>query len=1055
MDSDPATLATLAAENDQLRQRIALLERELAEERQARHHMEVTCQQQFHIFMQSALAFCLVRGPDHVIEFANQTFITLTGIQDFRGRPVRAVLPELIDQGFLELLDHVYTTGQTWHGENVPARLNRSNNGTLEEAWFNISYQPTYDIHGQVDGIFSFAVDVTSQVEARRKVEQLNADLYTFQALVEHALDGIILADLDGTITYANPAAGRLNGVLPAAMPGQSMMAFVDPTYLDALQRDIQHHIQQSGHWEGQMMAQRPDGTGWVAYSSIFLLRDATGTPMAISSISRDITQQVEYEHDLIRREARFRLLAENAQDIIFRYQLGPKRGFEYISPAITRITGYTPQELVSPPDTGWRVMHPDDKPLIETFLKHPNDFPDLLDLRWVCKDGRIIWVQQQISLIRDETGTPVALEGVVRDITERKRSEERLRISEKRFRSMAENLPDVIYILDLELMHPVYLNRDSFLGYDRAELIESARSIFAAVHPDHQVAVQKFWQQTLQGIPVAPVEFRMQSKDGRWEWIQKRAAILEDQSPSQVIINLNVISERKQIEAELRISEERLRAIISNAPIILFAVDQQGIFTLSEGKGLAALERQPDELVGSSIFDLYAADALALQNIHLAMAGMEKSWERTEAGRFLETHLVPTRTFDGQIIGLIGVEADMTVRKQAEEERLNIERKLQETQRLESLGMLAGGIAHDFNNLLVAVLGNADLALMDLPADSPARPVVEQIGVAARRAADLTRQLLAYTGKGRFVVEAINLNTLIEEMIHLLRTTISTDVVLHYNLSPKLPPIEADATQIRQVIMNLVINASEAIGDRNGIITLTTDTMWVDHVYAAETRLSPDLLEGEFVYLEVSDTGCGMDATTCARIFDPFFSTKFTGRGLGLAAVQGIVRGHKGAIKVYSEPGLGSSFKLFFPSARGMSLPKPVVKSDSLWQGTGTVLLIDDDPDVRKVGERMLERLGFTVLTAEDGMEGVDLFRQQSAEIVGILLDMTMPNLSGEVVFRMLRQVQPDINVVLMSGYNEQTVIGRFAGKGLAGFLQKPFTPDQLRSAIQRAFKP
>lgn len=412
-----------------------------------------------------------------------------------------------------------------------------------------------------------------------------------------------------------------------------------------------------------------------------------------------------------------------------------------------------------------------------------------------------------------------------------------------------------------------------------------------------------------------------------------------------------------------------------------------------------------------------------------------------------------PLHTTRGIIYAVQVIAHDITVQKQAETERLLFERKLQETQRLESLGVLAGGIAHDFNNLLVAILGNADLALLDLAPEALARPSVTQISVAARRAADLTRQLLAYAGKGRFMVEAIQVNTLIEEMTHLLHTTIPCNVVLHYSLTPELPVIDADATQLRQIIMNLVVNAAEAIGTTSGVITITTSTIWIDPTYAAATRLAPNLAEGNYVFIEISDTGCGMDQATQARIFDPFFTTKFTGRGLGLAAVQGIVRGHQGAIKVYSEPGHGSTFKVFFPCSDSPVAPRTAFPPQSpFWRGRGTVLLIEDEPDVRTVATRMLERIGFTVLIAVDGQNGIEVFRAHSSQIGCVLLDMTMPHLDCETVFGMIRQIKPTIQVILMSGYNEQTIITRFTGKGLAGFLQKPFTPGDLQAALEQA---
>jgi len=397
----------------------------------------------------------------------------------------------------------------------------------------------------------------------------------------------------------------------------------------------------------------------------------------------------------------------------------------------------------------------------------------------------------------------------------------------------------------------------------------------------------------------------------------------------------------------------------------------------------------------------------------------------------------------------ILGTYRDITALKQAEAEQRKLEQQLLHAQKLESLGVLAGGIAHDFNNILMVIVGNADLALMQINNTSPIIDNLHQIEKAAARAADLAKQMLAYSGRGKFLIESLDLNSLLDEMLHMLQVSISKKAILRFDQHRPLPPVEADATQIRQVVMNLVINASEAIGEKSGVIAISTGCMECDLNYLRDIWLEETLMDGLYVYLEISDTGCGMDRETQGKLFDPFFTTKFTGRGLGMAAVLGIVRGHKGAIKVYSEPGKGTAFKILLPASGKPTDLFRFENSTDDWRGSGTVLLVDDEETVRSIGVVMLKKLGFTVVTANDGREALEVYKSTPG-IRFVILDLTMPRMDGEQCFRELRQLKPDISVIISSGYSEQEVAHKFTGKGLAGFVQKPYKLSALKEAIR-----
>jgi CheY-like chemotaxis protein len=383
-------------------------------------------------------------------------------------------------------------------------------------------------------------------------------------------------------------------------------------------------------------------------------------------------------------------------------------------------------------------------------------------------------------------------------------------------------------------------------------------------------------------------------------------------------------------------------------------------------------------------------------------------------------------------------------------EQQLMLERKLLDSQKLESLGVMAGGIAHDFNNLLTAILGNAGLAAASLPGDSPQRAYLANVEKTSRQAADLCKQLLAYSGKGRFVLQRIDLNAVIEDMQQLLRVSISKKAALETDLAEDLPAIECDPSQLRQVLMNLVINASEALEDKTGSILIRTGVEQVDGA-PPDASFATDLPPGDYVFLEVSDNGCGMDRETLSKIFDPFFTTKFVGRGLGLAAVSGIVRAHRGALRITSEPGRGSLFRILFRSCRAPADPLPAPYSaPALWRGSGTVLLADDEPAVRAVTSQMLKGLGFDVLPAADGQGAIAAFREHLDDIVAVVLDLTMPHMSGEDTLREIRRLRPDVPVLLVSGFSEQDVMTRFCGQAASDFLAKPFKVAELREKMQ-----
>jgi PAS domain S-box-containing protein len=412
------------------------------------------------------------------------------------------------------------------------------------------------------------------------------------------------------------------------------------------------------------------------------------------------------------------------------------------------------------------------------------------------------------------------------------------------------------------------------------------------------------------------------------------------------------------------------------------------------------------------------------------------------DAGNVTETHCV-------------GI--DLTEQKQAEERRRVFEEQLVQVQKLESLGILAGGIAHDFNNLLAAMGGFAELAERHLPANHAARPALTGVRDAVDRAAGLARQMLAYAGKGQTTEHvAIDLNHELHGTLRLTAAALSKNVTVQLELHPSLPCVFGDVTQIRQVLLNLIINAGEAIGDSPGRLTIRTALYQLSADELGESVIDRELSPGEYIRVDVIDTGCGMDEATKERIFDPFFTTKFTGRGLGLASVLGIVRGHKGTVRVKSRKNVGTNFSILLPADRTRTVPSPASAVPAAIAPAGqkrgpTALVVDDEQSIRMITTQMLEQLGWSVVTAADGCEAIDVFRSDSEKFNVVLLDMTMPKMNGQEVYQELRRIRREVPVIVCSGYSQDSM--NFTSDAQAPqFLPKPFRFDDLKRAVAAA---
>ncbi len=509
--------------------------------------------------------------------------------------------------------------------------------------------------------------------------------------------------------------------------------------------------------------------------------------------------------------------------------------------------------------------------------------------------------------------------------------------------------------------------------------------------------------------------------------------------------------------------SHRRYKLAFEQSSVGVMISNASGIILLMNPAFLAMFRYSEEELTGKHVEILLPLEAREAHGEHRHHYMKAPSIRRMGAGRELyglrkngvkfpvEVSLAPLQ--DGDDTEILVTVVDVTERRKIEEDRQRLEAKIRQTQKLESLGILTGGIAHDFNNILTGIVGNAELAQMDLPPGSSIRRYLDGILKASHRAAELCEQMLAYSGGGKRLHESFDLNELIESTRDLIHTSLARNASLAVNLARDLPPVLGDATQLRQVVMNLIINASEALKDNQGIITVSTGVMDFQPTPSSPANpLDEQVQPGRYVYFLVNDNGVGMTREVQERIFDPFFTTKFTGRGLGLAAVLGIINSHGGAIRIYSEPGVGTSIRVLLPF-QGQSGLQEAVQCEAP-AVSGTVLIIDDEQVVQQTATETLRRLGFQVLNASDGLEGLELFKSHQEQITLVLLDLTMPNLGGEETYTHIRKIDSQKPVIITSGFSEQDILQKFVGRGIAGFLQKPISPARLMSLVKQVLE-
>ncbi len=734
---------------------------------------------------------------------------------------------------------------------------------------------------------------------------------------------------------------------------------------------------------------------------------------------------------------------------------------FVYVNDAACRILGYSREQLLemSVPDVNPAATVERLRQVWERLRRDGQFFSESTHRR---SDGSEFSVEIVTAYVVVD-GREFAC-GFARDVTERRRAEGSLRESERLLIESQRVARLGHYDFDALSGHwSSSLVLDEVFGID-AGFTRDVQGWIRIVHPDDRESMHRYLTDSVirAGRPFDR-EYRIRRvSDGVDRWVHGLGHLAFDGSgrTTRMFGVIQDITERRVTEQALSEKSRELEAFFGNALELLCIADTDGHFLRVNREWQRTLGYRVDELEGRSFVDFVHPDDLPATLEAVRDLGAQKQVFdfvnrylcRDGSYRWIEWRSIPA----GRLV--YAAARDVTERRREEAKRLELERQLLHAQKLESLGVLAGGIAHDFNNLLMGILGSLELAAAAVPTAGSGATAIEQAVQAARRASDLTRQMLAYSGKGRFEIARVDLNALVQENVGLFRSAVARTTTLEVSLSDMDPAIDADPGQAQQVIMNLITNAAEALGGRPGTVTVATGVRECGADCLAASRLSEKPAPGRFAYVEVRDTGCGMDRETLDRVFDPFFTTKFTGRGLGMSVVIGIVRGHKGAILIDSTPGRGSLVTVLLPvstlsAADGRGAHAAATRIDPV-PTQGLILVVDDEDVVRRPCIEYLTHRGFAAAGASGGAAALDLFAARAGEIACVVLDLTMPGLSGAAVFAELARLRPGLPVILSSGFSEDAAFQDFGELRPAGFLQKPFRLEALVREITRVLR-
>ena len=971
------------------------------------------------------------------------------------GQPVSLLIPPDRPHEMKEILERIRRGEPLNHFETV----RRAKDGSLIDVSLSIS--PIHDAGGQIRGASKIVRDITGRKQAEQALRESEE---RYRATFSNAAVGIAHLSMDGRWIHFNDAVCHITGYPREEL---SRKTFADITHADDIEADwaLARRLV-AGHFPSYTMEKRyirKDGDIVWINLTVSLIRDAFEAPIYYVAVIEDITERKQAE-TFLRRSAeelravnealsraneerratqeQLQLVANNMAAAVAR--CSRDRRFIWVSRSFAAWMGRPLKEIAGRPilDVIGEQGYEEIRPYMERVLTGQKvEFDSRVNFigpgeRWI----RAIYVPTYSE--GEEVDGWIA---VVTDTTEERRAAEQLRAGDQRVRALVANSSDGVVLLDEQ--GTLLFAGAPILGYGSDGSV--GRNALELLHPEDRPAMQeRFTELLCQPARTMTLRSRAQHKNGSWRWIEATCRnLLSEPAVRGIVVNYRDITERRQTEENLR-EQAQLLDLTQDA---ILALQGDDVIEFWNHGAEECYGWTSEEAVGRVVHELLRTESpepLATIKGKLVKDGHwqgELIHTRRDGRRITVASRWALRRGAAEQPGYLETNTDITERKRAEEQ-------LRQKQRLEGLGILAGGIAHDFNNLLVGILGNASLALDILGPGTPAGDRLEDLISASERAAALTRQLLAYAGKEQPVTRPIDLSAVVRDLVGLLRSSIPRNVYLTLDLDEALPSVNADATQLQQVIMNLVINAAEAIpNDTPGTVRITTAARRPtadDHSHALMPLSGSDKT---WVALTVTDTGQGMTPEVRSRIFDPFYTTKFTGRGLGLSAVLGIVKAHQGTITLKTSPGEGTTFTLLLPPKEGGDVLAPAPPTAQYGRGSGTILVVDDEPAVRALAQNALEDNGYRVLLAEDGRQAIEVF-QAHPEVVAVILDLAMPVMRGDEAAPQLRRVRPEVPIILSSGYAEMEARQQFSGTGVTSFLQKPYRAARLLELLSES---